>query len=108
MIDVVFLLLVFFMLVSRFGADQILPLPMAGGTNSYEGPPRLIDVHPNALLLNGVPVNDQNITAAVAKLMAKPTDTIILRGQDGAQLQRIVTVLDVLSDAGYSSVVLVE
>ena len=29
MIDVVFLLLVFFMLASRFGIDQVIPLPLA-------------------------------------------------------------------------------
>jgi len=44
MIDVVFLLLVFFMLASRFGVDTVVPFPLAGGGGSYAGPPRLVDM----------------------------------------------------------------
>lgn len=108
MIDVVFLLLVFFMLASRFGADQILPLPMASGGGTYDGPPRLIDVRPDAVALNGITVPQADIAQAVGALLEKPTDMIILRGQDGAKLQRIVTVMDVLAAAGFTTVVLVE
>lgn len=106
MIDVVFLLLVFFMLASRFGLDAALPLPLAAGGGTYEGPPRLVDVTPNAISLNGQPVSD--LSTALAPLMSKPSDAIILRGREGATLQRIVTVTETLQSAGYSSVVLVE
>jgi biopolymer transport protein ExbD len=106
MIDVVFLLLVFFMLASRFGLDAVLPLPLATGGGAYSGPPRLIDIAPESLSVNGVPTTD--LVAAVTPLMNEPTDMLILRGKDGATLQRIVTVSEDLRAAGFTSIVLVE
>ena len=48
MIDVVFLLLVFFMLAARFGQDVVIDLPISAASDKpYEGPPRLIDVLPD-------------------------------------------------------------
>lgn len=108
MIDVVFLLLVFFMLASRFGLDQILPLPMAGAGGTYDGPPRLIDIAPTGVQVNGTPVAEPSLAAAVGELMQAPSDMLILRGKDGADLQRIITITDMLRDAGYNSLVLVE
>lgn len=106
MIDVVFLLLVFFMLASRFGVDSVLPLPLASAGGTYEGPPRLITITPESVLLNGQVVNE--IGVAVAPLMSDPKDMLILRPQDGATLQRIVSVSETLRDAGFSTFVLVE
>lgn len=106
MIDVVFLLLVFFMLASRFGADAMLSLPLASNGGGYNGPPRLIDVYPDKVTLNGIDTAD--LPQALAPLMQSPTDMLVLRGQDGTSLQRIVTVTEGLRQAGYSSVVLVE
>ena len=106
MIDVVFLLLVFFMLASRFGVDAVLPLPLASTGGEYTGPPRLIDVYPARVTLNGVETGD--LPQALAPLMQAPTDMLILRGQDGASLQRLVTVTQTLRQAGFNSVVLVE
>ena len=106
MIDVVFLLLVFFMLASRFGLDAVVPLPLAVQGGTYEGPPRLIDVSPDGVLVNGRPTRD--LIAAVTPLMEQPTDMLILRGSDGASLQRIVDVTEVLEKAGFTSIVLVE
>ncbi len=106
MIDVVFLLLVFFMLASRFGLDAVLPLPLAVGGGTYSGPPRLIDISPDGLAVNGQATDD--LIASVAPLMEAPTDMLVLRGQDGASLQRIVAVTETLQTAGFTSVVLVE
>ena len=46
MIDVVFLLLIFFMLSSRFGMDTVLPIAGgAGGSESaWQGAPRLVRI----------------------------------------------------------------
>ena len=106
MIDVVFLLLVFFMLASRFGTDAMLNLPLAAGGGAYSGPPRLIDVAVEEVKLNGVVVAD--IVAAVAPLVESPGDTLILRGGPETPLQRIVDVTQTLQAAGHTSVVLVE
>lgn len=107
MIDVVFLLLVFFMLASRFGMDFVLPLPLASSAGSeYRGLPRLIDVLPEGVTLNGVATDD--LVGALAPLMTAPDDMIILRGVQDATVQRIVTVAEDLQAAGYTSLVLVE
>lgn len=105
MIDVIFLLLVFFMLASRFGLEAVLPLPLAAsGSAPYEGPPRLVDITPDAVRLNGVIVSD--LIGALKPLMANDTDMIILRGKDGATVQHIVTVSEQLGQAGYQTQVL--
>lgn len=107
MIDVVFLLLVFFMLASRFGIDAAISLPLAGaGPTQYSGPPRLVEIRPEGVALNGRAVDD--LSAALRPLMTAPTDIIILRGRDGASLQRVVTVVEALGAAGFTRVVLVE
>lgn len=110
MIDVVFLLLVFFMLASRFGVDTHLPLNAAGqaGETAYSGPPRLIDILPEGLRLNGQPVEAAALAEEVLQLTKAPSDTVILRAKDGADLQRVVDVMQQLSDAGLSALVLVE
>lgn len=107
MIDVVFLLLVFFMLASRFGVEAVIDMPLAGGTGeAYDGPPRLVDVTPTANRLNGIAAPD--LVAALQPLIAAPNDMIILRGRDGATLQHIVAVTELLNAAGLTAVVLVE
>ncbi len=106
MIDVVFLLLVFFMLASRFGAEAVAPLPLASSGGEYSGPPRLVDVTLQTVRLNGIESDD--IVADLAPLMSAPTDTIILRARDGAKVQRIVTVSQQLTAAGYTTIVFLE
>lgn len=108
MIDVVFLLLVFFMLVSRFGVDRVLPLSMAGGGGGWSGPPRLVDVAPGGLALNGAPVAADALAAALAPLMPGADAPVVLRARDGAPLQALVAVMETLGQAGFSRLVLVE
>lgn len=110
MIDVVFLLLVFFMLASRFGIDMHIPLNVAGSASGegYSGPPRLIDIKAETLLLNGVALSPEALVDRIGELTEKPSDTIILRPSEGTDLQRVITVMETLSGAGYSALVLIE
>lgn len=108
MIDVVFLLLVFFMLASRFGTDQTLPLDVAGQGAGYSGPPRLVDIAPEGLRLNGVALDADALAAELERLTETPGDTIILRARDEASLQRVIEVMDGLRAAGFSRLVLLE
>ncbi|SMX41543.1 ExbD/TolR family protein [Actibacterium lipolyticum] len=108
MIDVVFLLLVFFMLASRFGTDMQLPLVIAGQGGEYSGPPRLIEVRPDGVTLNGVAVALSALAAELAQLTEAPTDAVVLRARDEASLQRLVVVMDTLSAAGFSRIAIVE
>ena len=108
MIDVVFLLLVFFMLASRFGLDATLPLALADGGDGYDGQPRVLDISAEGLRLNGVPVVEPQVVAAVRAITDQPEDTLVLRGETGVDLQRVVTVADTLRRAGFTQLVLIE
>ena len=64
MIDVVFLLLVFFLLAARFGVEGALDLRLAGGgTDAWQGPPRLVQIEAETLRLNGRAVNHGALVA---------------------------------------------
>lgn len=109
MIDVVFLLLVFFMLASRFGVERALPLALgAGGGGAYTGPPRLVEVLPGGAALNGTPVAPSALAQALSGLMQAPDDIVVLRARDGADVQALVSVMDLLTAAGLTRLVLVE
>ena len=99
MIDVVFLLLIFFMLASRFGADAVLPIVTGqgdGGAAEWQGPPRLIDIGPEGVALNGTAMTDAGLPAALRPLLPDADAPVILRARDGADVQRLVDVIDLL------------
>lgn len=108
MIDVVFLLLVFFMLAARFGTDTQIALKTGGQGGEWSGPPRLIALLPHAITLNGLPTDLASLPQALAPLMAAPSDPVILRPADDIPLQQLVTVMDTLRDAGLSTLILAE
>ena len=111
MIDVVFLLLVFFMLASRFGHEQVLPLTLAAVGQQgavWSGPPRLVDLAADGPRLNGRPVALDALAAALAPLMSGPDDAIVLRARDGARLQDLASAMDTLRRAGFGALVLAE
>ncbi len=109
MIDVVFLLLVFFMLASRFSQDVSLPLASASGAaTEWTGAPRLVDVGPEgAVKLNGVTRNFDDLLAELDRLTETRADPVILRAKE-ADLQDLVSVMDRLTAAGFSRLILVE
>ena len=109
MIDVVFLLLVFFMLAARFGTEGALPLSLAvPRQGAWTGPPRLVDIRPDGLRLNGGAVAEGALVDDLRPLMQSPAETVVLRPRDGASLQRLVDVIEVLRDAGLTGFVLLD
>ena len=108
MIDVVFLLLVFFMLVARFGQEGAVDIAGAGAAAGYEGPPRLVEVVPGGLRLNGRALDAATLVAELARLTASQSDAILIRGTDGTTLQALVSAMELLRDGGFTRLVLVE
>ena len=110
MIDVVFLLLVFFMLAARFGQDTavILAPPAPSQVSDWSGPPRLVTLKPSGIYLNGRRIAQEGLIDALAPLMRSPADPIVLRAQTGVPLQTLVDMLDALNGAGLTGAVLVE
>ena len=107
MIDVVFLLLVFFMLAARFGTTEAIPLTLAGGgSTDYSGPPRLVTVLPEGVQLNGVA--SDTLTEDLAPLMTAPEDVIILRASNGSSVQRLLDEMTRLRAAGLTNLVVLE
>jgi len=108
MIDVVFLLLVFFMLVSRFGVEHLVPLSLASGGGTYEGPPRLVDVTPTEMRLNGIALEPRPLLLELVRLTESGADTVIIRPSGSASVQRLVDVMTLLERAGFTNVAIVE
>ena len=109
MIDVVFLLLVFFMLASRFAQDRSLPLSAAtGAATEWHGPLRLVDVGAGgAVALNGSTLPQDSLAAQLGMLVESPDDPILLRGR-AAQVQDLTRVMEYLRGAGFRRLVLME
>ena len=97
MIDVVFLLLIFFMLVARFGVDKVIDinLPSALGQSSqYEGVPRLVEIKSgNIVLLNGTQISLDQLSRKLSQLMPSPNALIIVRSSAEANTQDLLDVL---------------
>lgn len=109
MIDVVFLLLVFFMLASRFVTDTTIPVATAGAQGRTEETAlRLVDVETGGTIrLNGGPVALAGLADALAALGAGPEDAIVLRGRE-TTVQEIIGVMEALRAAGFTRLVLAE
>ena len=97
MIDVVFLLLIFFMLVTRFGVDKVIDinLPSALGQSSqYEGAPRLVEIKSgNIVSLNGAQISLDQLSSKLSQLMPSPNALIIVRSSAEANTQDLLDVL---------------
>jgi biopolymer transport protein ExbD len=108
LIDVVFLLLVFFMLASRFGVERTLPLGAGGGGGTWEGAPRLVALGPEGLRLNGAPVDRETLVAALAPLLPAPGAPVILRPAEGVPVQALVEVIATLEAGGIGRIVVLD
>jgi biopolymer transport protein ExbD len=109
LIDVVFLLMVFFMLAARFGAERALPLmPAEGGGAGWQGPPRLVEVAAGDLRLNGRAVALDGLADALGPLMPAPDAPVVLRPDEAAPVQALVEVMAVLRAAGITRLVVLD
>ncbi|WP_440996303.1 ExbD/TolR family protein [Arhodomonas sp. SL1] len=103
LIDVVFILLVFFMLASSFLDWRAIDLSaprQAGAAGSLEGA-LLVEVRPEGLRLGGAPVSGEALVARVEARLAEAPDTrVLVRPARGVTLQEAVDVLDRLAGTG--------
>lgn len=108
MIDVVFLLLVFFMLAARFTLEGAINVPLGVNSSPVSNVPRLLDVTPEELRLNGVLTTLEGLPVALTDLTRDRSLAIVLRPRQGAEVQRIVDVLEALAASGFDNLVLLE
>lgn len=83
-------------------------MQISGAGTGYSGPPRLVDVRPETLSVNGISVSEDGMVTALKGLIDTADDIVIIRPREAASLQRVVTVMGLLGDAGFSRVVLVK
>ncbi|MBF9036695.1 hypothetical protein HKCCE2091_20870 [Rhodobacterales bacterium HKCCE2091] len=93
LIDVIFLLLLFFMLTSTFTRFAELPLSTATGGGALDpSPPAFLQVGMDSLRLNGQDTALAALAEAVASLPGRAT-TLLVQLSDGVTAQRLVDVL---------------
>ena len=102
LIDVVFILMIFFMLASTFAHERQIDLD-ARRTSAAAGPSdlRLLAVAPERMTLDGVVVTAEGLKSALA---ARPDATVAVRPVGGASMQRIIDATDLARDAGVARV----
>ena len=112
LIDVVFILLVFFMLASSFVDWRAIELTApadgeAAATGAVEGA-LLVEVRPDGLRLSGefLPM-DAIIERVMARLAAIPGTPVLVKPAGGVNLQSAVTVIDRLTEAGAADLSLI-
>ena len=110
LINIVFLLLIFFMLASSFldwrSIELNAPAKTAAGS-PMEGA-LLVEIRRDGLRLSGEAVSLDGLAARVAKrTAAKPDQQVLVRPAAGVALQEAVQVLDRLAAAGASELSLI-
>jgi len=113
LVDVIFLLLLFFMLASSFSRQVELDLAAtAAGAPGPEAPPLFLRLEPSGLSLNGVALDLDALPAALADPRAAPPvedgalPLVMVSLRDGVTAQRLVDLLAVLRAAGHPALVL--
>ncbi|MBB4267046.1 ExbD/TolR family protein [Roseospira visakhapatnamensis] len=110
LIDVVFILLVFFMLASSFLDWRSIGLdtPTKGrGAPADAATTLLVDVEGDRLRLDGRVVTLDRIAGVVTdRLAADPDQRVLVRPATGVSLQRAVMVLDRLAGLGVTNIAL--
>ena len=107
MIDVVFLLLIFFIVSwqsARFERDMDISVPSAeeAENKDRQAGEIIINVRKDGtVVLNGLPVSNAELLAKLEAVSeAYPDQAVILRGSSEASFQSIINVLDEIKRAG--------
>ena len=104
-IDVVFLLLVFFMLASTFTVDRQVNLlsETIYGMSQYDEHPRLIEIKNDKLLINGVEADDSAAIKRLEEITLDLSQIIIVQVLGGTSTQRMLDVIELLKSSGFSN-----
>lgn len=108
LIDVVFILLIFFMLVSNLESTNRIDLRVSEANSTptqAQNRALLLTVNRDTLQLDDQPVS---LVQLREQLALQPQRLVALEPADGVSLQRIVNVLDQLRGAGASQVSFLE
>ena len=108
LIDVVFILLLFFMLASSFIEWREIDLNIAGKnsvTQQKNNTPMIVRVTHDGLMLQGKHIDKQIFAQEIsASLKANPALAVVVQPQASVPLQQIVSLLDQIREQGVKSV----
>lgn len=107
LIDVVFLMLIFFMLTSTFIDTASIDLSMArSGPSAGAGDMLLVDVKRDGeLRLNGLTLGLEDLGPELAARVGAQVDTpVALRAEARVPVQRLVAVMDSIQGVGMSNI----
>ena len=107
LIDVVFILLLFFMLASSFRDWRgiALPPPSSAAQGTTWNGALLVEIQKDGLRLSGQELSLYELTARLAAYLEKAPDRrVLVSPRDGVSLQETVTVLDRIGATGARSV----
>ena len=110
LIDVVFILLIFFMLASSFLDWRAIDMdaPVRAGAGAADDAALLIDITPDGLTLNGEEMTLDMVRVQLEDAFTEDTQQrVLIAPAAGVSLQRLVTVLDAAKAAGAADVQIV-
>jgi biopolymer transport protein ExbD len=111
LVDVVFLLLVFFMLVSRLDVPQTIAVepPSAAGSGALQGAVLVRVADDGDIDLNGLPIGIDALPDQIASFLERDPDLrVLVQVAQHAMLQDLVHVVDRLRTAGAEDLTLIE
>jgi biopolymer transport protein ExbD len=103
LVDVVFILMIFFMLASRFTQERQIDLTVSGPTGASAGETRFLLAGPDYVSLDGEKLTSEFL---IARLRLDPAVKLAIKPVDGATIQRIIDVVDIARTAGVTAVTL--
>ena len=108
LIDVIFLLLIFYAVTTQFVADERLKLKLPeaktaedAGVNRGDKPPMVTVAADGSIWIDDKMVPDVDLERRIKELVENaPDDGIILKGDEGADYGVVVRVLDIARSVG--------
>ena len=110
MIDVLFIILIFFMLVSSFNLDRGINIQSFSELGSFINSKviAVIDIGKDKRLINGLEVKIDNLADELINLGTKKEIQIFLRPSEDLLVQDMIDVFDELSLENFQSVYILE
>jgi len=110
LIDVIFLLLLFFMLTSTFLRYSNFDVASAGGrgTNKMEAPKATLTIHQNQLDLNGKTIMMSELVPSLNAFVTDGETRAVVLVKEDVSVERLVNVLDLGRTSTMTSLILAE
>lgn len=111
LIDVVFLLLIFFLVATNFSHkeyDQRVELPKAAGgaESTYISSNLVVNVHKDgAIIINGRIIDNSELTKKLTEFkQSNPGNRVIIRSDGGVQYSRVMEIMSFCKESGIERV----